>query len=273
MPPSVTAGSGEGLAAAVAANPLWYHTLELGPGVVTPGWFDLRPIVDRMPWPDVRGKNCLDIGTYDGFLAFELEKRGAARVTAVDISDHELWDWPADIRAKGPAYLASVAGEKGHGFSIAREALGSNVEKVECSVYDLDADGLGKFDVVVMGSLLLHLRDPIRALEAIRGMCDRWFLSADGIDPGMTLRLPRAPAFRLVGKDVQWWLPNRAGYHRMIELAGFSIEQRTRPYAIPLGAGHPYRRHIGGQRGIATRIVCRGSGNPHAAVLARPAVP
>ena len=73
---------------AVDAVPLWYHTLELAPGVVTPGWFDLRPIVSLLPWPDVRGKRCLDVGTYDGFLAFELERRGAAEVVATDISDH-----------------------------------------------------------------------------------------------------------------------------------------------------------------------------------------
>src|SRR5688500_6101672 len=40
----------------VAAQPFWYHTIEVHPGVVTPGWFDLRLIVDRLPWPDVRGK-------------------------------------------------------------------------------------------------------------------------------------------------------------------------------------------------------------------------
>ena len=59
------------------AVPLWYHTLELPGGIVTPGWFDLRGVVDRLPWPDVRGKRCLDVGTYDGFYAFELERRGA----------------------------------------------------------------------------------------------------------------------------------------------------------------------------------------------------
>ena len=74
---------------AVAAVPLWYHTIELAPGLVTPGWFDLRPIVDLMPWPDVRGRRCLDIGTYDGFLAFEMERRGADEVVALDIGSHE----------------------------------------------------------------------------------------------------------------------------------------------------------------------------------------
>src|SRR5436853_2151050 len=92
----------------IAAHPLWYHTIEVAPGVVTPGWFDLRPIVDRMPWPDVRGKRCLDIGTYDGFLAFELERRGAAEVIATDIGGEEQWDWYPELRASGPPALADL---------------------------------------------------------------------------------------------------------------------------------------------------------------------
>ena len=55
---------------AIAQNPLWYHTIDVAPGVSTPGVFDLRPVVGRLPWPDVRGRRCLDVGTYDGFLAF-----------------------------------------------------------------------------------------------------------------------------------------------------------------------------------------------------------
>lgn len=83
--------------------------MELAPGVVTSGWFDLRPIVDRMPWPDVRGKRCLDIGTYDGFLAFELERRGAAEVVCTDVDDHRGWDWPAHTRlARAPACRSAL---------------------------------------------------------------------------------------------------------------------------------------------------------------------
>src|SRR5438045_6918826 len=123
---------------AVDAVPLWYHTLELPHGIVTPGWFDLRPIVERMPWPDVKGKRCLDVGTYDGFLAFELERRGAAEVMATDISDHAQWDWPARLRAEGPERLAALVGaEKGTGFRVAAEALGSSARREEVSVYDL----------------------------------------------------------------------------------------------------------------------------------------
>ncbi|HEX4863507.1 MAG TPA: hypothetical protein VFV02_05520, partial [Acidimicrobiales bacterium] len=50
----------------VDEHPFWYHTMDIVSGVATPGWFDLRPVVDQMPWPDVKGKRCLDIGTFDG---------------------------------------------------------------------------------------------------------------------------------------------------------------------------------------------------------------
>src|SRR5439155_16266083 len=77
----------------------WYHTLELAPGVVTEGMFDHRPYVDRYRLPaDLRGRRVLEVGTFDGFWAFELERRGA-RVTAIDVDRVEHYDWPPRLRA------------------------------------------------------------------------------------------------------------------------------------------------------------------------------
>ncbi len=74
----------------------WYHTIELAPGVVTPGWFDTRAVIEQVPFPrSLAGKRCLDVGTFDGFWAFEMERRGAAEVIAIDILDSTKWDWPA----------------------------------------------------------------------------------------------------------------------------------------------------------------------------------
>jgi tRNA (mo5U34)-methyltransferase len=253
---------------------LWYHTLDLGGGVLTPGWMDLRPVVERLPWPDVRGKRCLDVGTYDGFFAFELERRGAASVVATDIADHAQWDWPRAARERGAEYLALVAGQKGRGFELAREALGSSVEKREISVYDLSPEAVGEFDVVVCGSLMLHLKDPVRALEAIRSVCRGSFLSAEQIDPFLTLVSPQRPAtwFR-AGNQTQWQIPNVAGLRAMVESAGFRIERRVRPYAVPFGAGYS-GGGVRGARSLAhaglTRIITGGRGVPHAAVLATP---
>ena len=262
-----------GIREAVDAHRLWYHTLELGDGVVTPGWFDLRPIVERMPWPDVAGKRCIDIGTWDGFLAFELERRGAAEVVATDIGDPSGWDWPLRTRARGPEVIATIAGEKtGRGFEIAKRALGSSVERLEINVYDLSPERVGSFDVVVCGSLLLHLRDPVRALEAIHGVCAGTLLSAEQVNARLTAIQSRRPVASFAGGDNgQWWVPNVAGHRRLVEAGGFSIVRATGAYAIPLGPGHP-RRNRPRPRGEAVkRLVAGGKGIPHAAVLANPA--
>ena len=67
----------------------------------------------------VAGKHCLDVGTFDGFLAFEMERRGAAEVVCTDIPSHSDWDIPPRL-----AWWAEKAGEKGAGFRIASEILG-----------------------------------------------------------------------------------------------------------------------------------------------------
>ena len=253
---------------------LWYHTIELPDGVVTPGWFDLRPTVAALPWPDVRGKRCLDVGTYDGFLAFELERRGAAEVVAVDINDHARWDWPPDVRATGGANLAELAGpQRGAGFRLAAEALGSKVSLQSTSVYELDPATHGMFDVVVCGSLMLHLRDPLRALEAIRSVCGEAFLSTEEIDLGLSLRNRKQPVARIngVGSLCQWWIPNRAGHLRMVRSAGFDIAKVGPMYANHFGGAHPPQT---GWRETARaqlqRRVLGSSGVPHSSVLATP---
>lgn len=273
---AASAGNPNDLTAAVAAVPLWYHSIELAPGVVTPGWFDLRPIVEAMPWPDVRGKRCLDVGTWDGFLAFELERRGAAEVVAIDIGSHENWDWPPVLRSRGaPDVLGEIAGrEQGVGFRVARDALGSSVDHRTMSVYDLSPDAVGEFDVVTCGSLMLHLRDPMRALERIRSVCRGAFLSSEEIDLTLSVLRPRQAALRMDGLSdlFQWFIPNAMGHRQMLRAAGFRLERWSELYAIPFGESHAPRGT--GPRAAATRAwrtaLTGGDGVPHQAVLARP---
>jgi tRNA (mo5U34)-methyltransferase len=55
-----------------------------------------------------------------------LERRGAAEVVALDVDDYRQLDWPARTRATAPAELERLIGsERGRGFRIASEALGS----------------------------------------------------------------------------------------------------------------------------------------------------
>lgn len=254
----------------------WYHSIEVARGVVTPGWFDLRPVVERLPWPEVRGKRCLDVGTSDGFLAFELERRGAAEVVAIDIAQHEQWDWEPHNREPGLQFLEHVVGPAmSVGFKVAAELLGSSVRLETLNVYDLGPEQMGTFDVVVCGSLLLHLRDPLRALAAIRSVCRERFLSTNQIDLVRSLMRPRRPLVRLDGtsRQVQWWLPSAAGHRQMLLASGFAIERESRPYSIPFGPAHPPPGLDlrGRARAVVRRAVTGNDGVPHHAILARPA--
>lgn len=259
---------------AIGAVRSWYHSIEVAPGVVTPGIFDLRPIADRLPWPDVRGKRCLDVGTADGFLAFELERRGAAEVVAADLGEHEDWDFEPHRHDIGPAFLNYVYGPtKGLGFRVAAELLGSAVSLAQCSVYDLSPDSIGEFDVVVCGSLLLHLRDPLGALAAIRSVCRDRFMSTNQVELGLSVLHPRLPLFRLDGTSgvTQWWLANGAGHRQLIRAAGFEPERESGLYSVPFGPAHPARARRPRPRlaGWARRVITGNDGVLHHAVLAR----
>jgi tRNA (mo5U34)-methyltransferase len=230
----------------------WYHTLELAPGLETPGYFDLRPLLPSFPLPSsLAGMRCLDVGTFDGFWAFEMERRGAAEVLAIDILDPRRWDWPAGSEG---AVLEAIGARKarGAGFEVARRALGSSAERRELSVYDLDPAGLGSFDLVYLGSLLLHLRDPVGALERVRSVCSGRLVLCDAVDIRLGA-MHRRPVARLDGRGRPWWWkPSPAGLVRMVEAAGFTVAVPPRRLRLPAGAGHPRARDLG-PRQLASR--------------------
>jgi tRNA (mo5U34)-methyltransferase len=251
----------------------WYHTLELAPGVVTPGWFDTRGVARRLPFPPLAGKRCLDVGTFEGFWAFEMERRGAAEVVAVDVLDSEDFDWPAVSRQVDVDAIAQRKGT-GDGFDIAKQAVGSSVERVDCSVYDLRPDRIGRFDFVYVGSLLIHLRDPVGALERVRGVCGGQMMSVDTYDVGLTASHPRQAVASLDGEGrPYWWKANLASLRQMITVAGFRIDSGPKPFMMPTGAGHPrppvVNKRLATKEGRATILRSRW-GDPHAVTLATP---
>src|SRR5436305_1454865 len=225
----------------IASNHDWYHTIELAPGVTTPGIVDVRPIVGRVPIPrSLAGMRCLDVGTWDGFWAFEMERRGAAEVHALDVPDPYKWDWPARARIResyeGGKENLELIRRNGNGFPIAHEALGSSVQRHEMTVYEISPDALGRFDFVFVGSILLHLRDPVGALERIRTVTAGEIVFNECVEYVLSKLLPRTPMARLDADDrVWWWQPNLAAVQSMIEQAGFEVLERGRPYFVPFG--------------------------------------
>jgi tRNA (mo5U34)-methyltransferase len=256
---------------AAALEREWYHTIELAPGVVTPGWFDTRSVVKRLPFPDsLAGKRCLDVATFDGFWAFEMERRGARETIAIDVLDPLKWDWPVNSKS---AVIDAIGARQGGGFEVARSAIGSSVERLEMSVYDLDPAEIGTFDFVYVGSLLIHLRDPVRALERVRSVCSGTLLLVDNIDLALTLR-SRRPVAALDGRGRPWWWKlNKAALCRVVEVAGFSPMTRPKWVWMPPGTAHPrprISRQLVHSEEARQRLLTSLKGDPHAAVLAAP---
>jgi tRNA (mo5U34)-methyltransferase len=222
----------------------WYHTIDVVPGATTRGWWDLRHALPLLPFPDLRGKRCLDIGTWDGFYAYEMERRGAAEVVAFDIPDLTVIDFPPEVRADKTFDPNSMDEQpRNAGFHLIHELIGSKVQFTTGTIYELPSLDLGKFDFVMLGNLLIHLRDPVAALDAVRKVTGGHLMVADELNLPNQLHSRKRPLFVLrgVGQDYQWWLANDAGLRQMIRVGGFAIERSSKPYLLRPG---PYGREV-----------------------------
>jgi SAM-dependent methyltransferase len=224
----VLASADPGAAArrAIAENPVWYHTLELAPGVLTPGQIDLRTTAAKLLPDDLRGCRALDVGTFDGFWAFELEQRGA-EVVAIDVERLEAAQWPPISRARLEREAAELGIELGRGFELAAGLLGRSARRVVCDVLELTPERIGgRVDVTFMGALLIHLRDPVQALERIHEALnpDGRLYQLEPISLRLSLLHPRSPVARLQSLETpfNWWLANRAALKAWLGTAGFT---------------------------------------------------
>jgi tRNA (mo5U34)-methyltransferase len=150
-----------------------------------------------------------------------MERRGA-EVVALDIDDERDLDWPPRRR---PATYPE--GPRGSGFRLAHELLGSSVERVNLSIYNATPEEIGTFDLVFCGSVLIHLRDQLLALERIAGLCTGTFISAEEYDRAAQLvpfPVSRYHADR--DKAVVFWLPSIRTWRRMLWTAGFDRVER-----------------------------------------------
>jgi len=236
--------------------------MEVSPGVTTRGGWDLRPTAERLPWPStLAGMRCLDIGTMDGFWAFELERRRAAEVVAIDVLD------PAELDRPVPDQLRRQPGRRPYerNFVLAAELLESQVALRDLSVYDLDPADVGEFDLIVMGYVLQLLRDPLRALEGLRRVCRGHLILLETVSRPLEL-LP-SPLARLDARrdGREWFVFNRRGLRKALELSGWLVEQQTPVLRDRLGPAvwwrqlglAPKLRHATGLRGRSAALRAR----------------
>lgn len=164
----------------------FYHSMDIpGYGEVQGQW-DLRGrVVEYLGNTDVSGKKVLDVGTSSGFLCFEMEKMGAS-VTAFDLSPDHDWDF---VPYGGASDAGRAAAMKGHlervrqGWKLLHERTNSSARLVLGSVYDLPGDEIGEVDISLFGDIVLHLRDPFRALEQAAKLTAETIIVTDIVPP------------------------------------------------------------------------------------------
>jgi tRNA (mo5U34)-methyltransferase len=210
----------------------WFHRIDLGHGIVTPGEDRSARKLRTLRLPDsLAGRTVLDVGAWDGFFSFEAERRGAARVVAVD---------PFCWRA--PAWGPDGWGTQ-QGFALARRALGSRVEDADVDLEELGR--LGTFDVVLFLGVLYHLPDPWPVLKRVAAATGGLLVLETHVDL-LDVRRPAAafyPGAELAGDPSNWWGPNVALLEAKLRAAGFGrldvVHRERLPYRAARAA---YRR-------------------------------
>jgi tRNA (mo5U34)-methyltransferase len=183
----------------------WYHSIELPGGEIIQGLQSIELLKTRLsqfPVPaDLRGKRVLDIGAWDGWFSFEMERRGA-QVVALDAT-------------RNPKLL------------LARDLLNSNIEYVNADISRISGKDLGHFDIVLFMGVLYHLKHPLLALENVCEMTDELAcLESYVIDDGRDLNAPPILEFyegtELRGQFDNWCGPNTSCLLAMARAAGFA---------------------------------------------------
>ncbi len=213
----------------------WWHSIDLGRGIVTRGGTDTRTKVRQVAMPDdLTGWSVLDIGAWDGFFSFEAEKRGAARVVALD---HVVWNDPTVGR---------------HGFELARRALNSKVEDVDCEVHAITPERVGGvYDLVLFLGVLYHVKHPLLALENVSSVCGRQLILETHVDLEECSRPALAfyPENECANDLSNWFGPNRAAVEAMLRTVGFKtvkmvwshLDSRRTPVGYKIRGGEKSR--------------------------------
>jgi len=226
----------------------WYHTINLGNELITPGVFDFRGNIAKYFFlENMHGVSILDVGAATGFFSFEFARRGAM-VTATELpSLLELDTFPGqnikDVLNKATKHASGYVYQKPEQldsellykllllepFTFCNQHLELKIPRRFVNIYNFSEETLGQpaFDWVFIGDVLLHTIDPFNALASAAKMCSNTLVIAQHISDSPDDR----PLMLYIGGDnleddvSAWWRPNLSWFQHVLKKLGFrSIE-------------------------------------------------
>ena len=218
-------------------NKYWYHSYYFDNGFVQRGDYDIGQDVGKYCFPpNLSGMSVLDIGTGSGWFATYFEQLGAD-VTFTDARGYCDFDVfgrdsypPTSSEKPGPDRILSDGREiyyspVSQGFWIMKDILGLKANYINAHVYEICPELFSgkKFDLVFMGSALMHLRDPIGALMAAHSVCKVQLIASSYMLPGnICLNEPYMRMREGAADGISWWIPNKSCLVQWLKASGFT---------------------------------------------------
>ena len=201
----------------------FYHAMDI-PGVgPVPGEWDLRGRFDDYTGGVAfAGKTFLDIGTASGFLSFEAERRGA-EVTSFEAGTEEQKDYLA-FGARD--HRREILRQMKNSYWFAHHHFGSRARVVHGDIRNLSAIA-PPADVVMLGQILAHLRDPLDAIRHASLLAREHLVISEGsfeADSPIAVFLGTGD-----GRGIHsWWHLSAELYRRWLPVLGFEIVRTSR---------------------------------------------
>jgi tRNA (mo5U34)-methyltransferase len=212
------------------AQTYWHHTIQLFPDVVTKGGKSAEILAAEraaiLGVVDLAGRSVIDVGTWNGYFAFEAKRAGAGRVIA---TDSFVWHAPI-FRGRET-------------FDLARDCLGLDVEAREIDPTDFPGD-LAPADVVLFLGVFYHLIDPIMVLQKMAATINDLLVVETHLDlqslgrPAMVFY----PGTTLNNDGSNWWGPNSQCVAELLAAVGFpNVFYQHHPEVPGRGIFHAFR--------------------------------
>lgn len=223
----------------IAAIESWYHRIDLGEGIETPGHFRMADYVGHYHFPErMDGMRVLDVGASTGYFSYEFERRGAAEVVSIELPSWGDHDWTPRYRSEHQQKQQDVREKIDRdvmldGFSLVGEALGSTrVRREFRAIYDLSPDDLGTFDIVFSGAMLMHVRDPVLGIQRMRACCKptgRLIVSVSMLEGHGD-----EPLARFAGEwdQCNWWQLSPAALKKVLTCSDFDRFEHEHTYVL-----------------------------------------
>lgn len=218
---------------------VFYHTIELpGHGVIE-GMWDLRANVNKyLGNVPLINKRVLEVGTASGYLCFHMESQGANVISfelgpdeVADIVPYARSNWKERVGNMQP-WMEKIR----NAYWFTHKVKDSQASVVYGNAYNIP-EAIGPVDIAVFGAILLHLRDPFRALESALRLTRETVIITEPLWQWRNLfrfALMRgqysgvvsfAPQAKLATPPTAWWWFSPAIIQQFISILGFEEAQ------------------------------------------------